>query len=221
MPGRRLGRLERRVRSTGGVAVPVGAFSHARVGERKRSKPGPSWRRELARRQPMPRGGSAPRTSCGLLPEWSISRPATRSNRDSPSREFDLKQGAFPRVGRAVHQSPEPHPLLLPTGWRRHPASRSAPVASIVRRRTGRRIVAEWEAWRGGWIGHERTSQSRNQKRSPRPSCRCRSSRQPGVPGYGRGFQRWIWCCMCRRSNHLLRSTPGAWLSANHCAQLM
>jgi hypothetical protein len=31
--------------------------------------------------------------------------------------------------------------------------------------------------------------------------------------------QRRIWCCMWRRSNHLLRMTPGAWLSSNHWAQ--
>ncbi len=33
--------------------------------------------------------------------------------------------------------------------------------------------------------------------------------------------QRRIWCIMCRRSNHLFQSTPGASLSANHWAQDM
>ena len=33
--------------------------------------------------------------------------------------------------------------------------------------------------------------------------------------------QRFTWCSWCRRSNHLLRTTPGTGLSANHCAHSM
>lgn len=32
-------------------------------------------------------------------------------------------------------------------------------------------------------------------------------------------LQRWIWCIVYRRSNHLSRSVPGASLSRNHCAR--
>ena len=167
---------------------------------------------------PTPRAGtviSLPNPS-SAVPVGDVDDGALPFGIDDVTREVD---------GAAVDDRPQrrrssPEPRHVHAGGQRLGRSRRR-VASIRRRPARRReragratMCRSVEASRSFQPTHDPNTASHTTIPVPFTQADCSSS-------LWSRFHRRVWCSMWRRSNQCAASTPGAGVSANHCAQLI